>query len=498
MKTIFSVSASPAGIAAWSGGCLRGHSDTAVSAACTDSREAGPGVMFCAIRGERADGHAYIASAYAAGSRCFLCEHCPTEAEIGTMYPDACFICVPDTVAALPPLAAGFRSEYLRGMRVIAVTGSVGKTTTKGLCAAVLRTALPTFCREGNYNSVIGMPLCVPGIGTENSAAVLEMGMSARGEISAMSRAVCPDIAVITNIGSSHLESLGTRENIARAKLEVLDGMRRGGHLLFDGDEPLLRAQAAHARGEILLHPVSRRDSGADFHAFHVRAEAGGTFFDLRLPNGDVWEGLHVPAPGEHILSDAVYAAGVGFLCGLDREQTARGLADYRPAAMRQTLHTVGGITVVEDCYNASPESVRAALNTLPLLSGSDGRRMALLGDMKELGTDTAALHRSVGAACAGRLDCLWTVGALGAEIAAGARDAGMSRVYPLYADGTEPDAEEVASGITAGLASGDVLLIKASRAMRLETAADAILRILAQRNNRQFAIDSCRKGDRY
>ena len=482
MKTDFSVPLSPDSLAAWSGGRLIGASDAPVCAACTDSREAGAGVLFCAIRGERVDGHDYMASAYAAGSRCFLCERPPAETEVQAAFPDACFICVPDTVAALPALAAGFRAAHLPALRVIAVTGSVGKTTTKTLCAAVLRAAFPTFCREGNFNSVIGMPLCVPGIGTDVRAAVLEMGMSARGEISALSRAACPDIAVITNIGSSHLESLGTRENIARAKLEVLDGMRPGGQLLFDGDEPLLRAGAAHVRQDITLRPISLTDKAADFFVSGIRAAADGTVFDLRLPDGSVWRDLRIPAPGRHLLLDAAYAAGVGYLSGVSREEAARGLADYRPAAMRQTLRRAGGVTVLEDCYNAAPESVQAALDTLPLLTQSGGRRMALLGDMKELGTDTVALHRAVGAVCAGQLDCLWTVGALGAEIAAGARDAGMSRVQALYPAG-DPDAEAVAAEILTGLAPGDTLLIKASRAMHLETVAEALLRGLMQGN---------------
>ena len=310
MKTDFSVPLSPDSLAAWSGGRLIGASDAPVCAACIDSREAGAGVLFCAIRGERVDGHDYMASAYAAGSRCFLCERPPAEPEAQAAFPDACFICVPDTVAALPALAAGFRAAHLPALRVIAVTGSVGKTTTKTLCAAVLRAAFPTFCREGNFNSVIGMPLCVPGIGTDVRAAVLEMGMSARGEISALSRAACPDIAVITNIGSSHLESLGTRENIARAKLEVLDGMRPGGQLLLDGDEPLLRAGAAHIRQDITLRPVSLTDKAADFFVSGIRAAADGTVFDLRLPDGSVWRDLRIPAPGRHLLLDAAYAAG--------------------------------------------------------------------------------------------------------------------------------------------------------------------------------------------
>lgn len=477
MKTNFSVPQDPQTLAAWCGACLRGESRIAVTSACTDSREAEPGALFCAIRGERTDGHDYLTAAYAAGSRCFLCERIP--ADISAAFPDACFLQVANTVDALPRLASGFRAACLPEIRVVAVTGSVGKTTTKELCAAVLRADSPTFCREGNFNSVIGMPLSVLGIGTDMRTAVLEMGMSARGEISAMSQAVHPDLAVITNIGSSHLEHLGTRENITRAKLEIMDGMHTGGQLLFDGDEPLLRAEMPHRRQDILVYSVSLTDPAADFLVTDIRPESDSTLFSLRLPTGTVWNNLRVPVLlSPPLVRDAAYAAGVGFLTGMSREAVMQGLSGYRPAAMRQTLRRAGGITVLEDCYNAAPESVLAALDTLPLLAAQTGGRcMALLGDMKELGNDTVALHRAIGAACAGRLNRLWTVGELGAEIAAGAREAGMQTVRALDPDGGGADAGATAEELLSGLAPGDVLLIKASRAMHLETVAEAVLR---------------------
>ena len=477
MKTILSVPQDPQTLADWCGVNLLGKSRAAVTVACTDSREAEPGSLFCAIRGERTDGHDYLPAAYAAGSRCFLCERIPADAPAA--FPDACFLRVPDTVAALSRLAAGFRATCLPEMRVVAVTGSVGKTTTKELCAAVLRTAAPTFCRAGNFNSVIGMPLSVLGIGTDVRTAVLEMGMSARGEISAMSQAAHPDLAIITNIGSSHLEHLGTRENIARAKLEIMDGMLPGGRLLFDGDEPLLRAEMPHRRPDIQVHSVSLTDPTADFLATDIRPEADGTVFSLRLPTGTVWSRLRIPALlSRPLVQDAAYAAGVGFLTGMSQEAVMQGLSGYRPAAMRLNRHCAGGVTVLEDCYNAAPESVQAALDTLPLLAAqTGGRRMALLGDMKELGNDTVALHRKTGAACADRLDRLWTVGALGAEIAVGAREAGMQAVSTLNPKGDTADAEAIAAELLSELEPGDILLIKASRAMHLEAVTEEILR---------------------
>lgn len=477
MKTILSVPQDPQTLADWCGVNLLGKSRTAVTTACTDSREAESGSLFCAIRGERTDGHDYLAAAYAAGSRCFLCERIPADASAA--FQDACFLRVPDTVAALSQLAAGFRADCLPEIRVIAVTGSVGKTTTKELCAAVLRTASPTFCREGNFNSVIGMPLSVLGIGTDIRTAVLEMGMSARGEISAMSQAAHPDLAIITKIGSSHLEHLGTRENIARAKLEILDGMRPGGQLLFDGDEPLLRAEMPHRRQNIRVYSVSLTDPTADFLATDIRPEADSTVFSLRLPTGTVWSNLRVPALlSRPLMQDAAYAAGVGFLTGMNREAVMQGLSGYHPAAMRLNRCCIGGITVLEDCYNAAPESVQAALETLPLLAAqTGGRRMALLGDMKELGSDAVALHRATGAACADRLDRLWTVGKLGAEIAVGAREAGMQAVTIVNRREGTADAKAVATELLSELKPGDILLIKASRAMHLEAVTEKILR---------------------
>lgn len=486
MKTYTSIPLTAGLVTEWVGGELifQGVSETEpIWSVCTDSREVEPGGLFCAIRGERVDGHTYIPTAQTAGCACVLCEQVP-EGLAG------CYIRVADTVAALSRLAAGVRDTYLSELAVTAVTGSVGKTTVKELCAAVLREQAPTFCREGNYNSVIGMPLCVLGIGTEYRAAVLEMGMSARGEISAMSRAARPTIAVITNVGSSHLAYLGTRENIARAKLEILDGMHPGGHLVLCGDEPLLGQELPPAYRDgtagVTVHTVSPREPSADFFLFDIRPAGEGTSFSLRLPSGSCWSDLYVPAHGAHMALDAAYAAAVGYLSGMSRESVARGLGGYRAAHLRQETRCVGDVTLVLDCYNAAPESVKAALDTLADLP-TTGRRLALLGDMRELGEDSDSLHRAVGGYAATRLDGLWTVGASGAEIAAGAAAAGLSFVRAFAAEGEEPNSEVIAAVVAADIAEallpGDTLLIKASRALRLETVAEKLIEILSGRS---------------
>ena len=202
---------------------------------CTDSREAGEGVLFCAIRGERVDGHDYMQSAYDKGTRLYLCEKIPV-----MLSGSYIAVVVDDTVAALSRIATAVRREHLSDLRSVAITGSVGKTTTKECVAAVLAEGGRVFKKEGNYNSLIGLPMSMLEIPADEKLAVLEMGMSELGEIHKMSSCLAPDIAIITNIGSSHLEHLGSRENIARAKLEIRDGLCDGGVLLIDGDEPLL------------------------------------------------------------------------------------------------------------------------------------------------------------------------------------------------------------------------------------------------------------------
>jgi UDP-N-acetylmuramoyl-tripeptide--D-alanyl-D-alanine ligase len=358
-------------------------------------------------------------------------------------------------------------------MRTIAVTGSVGKTTTKEMVASVLRQELNLYAAQGNFNSEIGMPMSLMSAGAHHRAAVLEMGMSARGEISRMSRTARPSVAMITNVGSSHLEYLGTRENIAAAKLEVADGLRTGGYLLLNADEPLLAGQKSHGRHTIYIgidHPA------ADCRAEHIRyTDDGCTVFDIRYGE-HVWTDVCVPALGRHMVMAAMYAAVTGKIFGLSEKSIRAGILEYRGMPMRQQIDKAGGVTLLCDCYNASPESVRAALQALSNMPVK-GRRIAVLGDMLELGTQTNELHRATGVHAAGVIDVLVTVGELGAHMAQGALESGCE----VYAYTGADAKEQAAKKLCALLGEGDALLIKASRGVRLEEVYNAVKQQLSE-----------------
>ena len=461
------------------GGCLTvvGDTDPTVTHICTDSREADENTLFCAIRGERVDGHDFMAKAASLGCVLFLCERRPHDLVCNTVQ-------VTDTVEALSALARAYRTETMKDLSVVAITGSVGKTTTKEMTAAVLSQGKSLFKKDGNFNSTIGLPLSFMEVAIGTDCAVLEMGMSGRGEISAMTEAVRPNIAVIANIGSSHLEYLGSRENIARAKLEIVRGLSEGGILLINGDEPLLSELGQDLGEDLPVIPegirtlrVSLAGAGnADYIAHNITSRDGGMYFDLITPAG-VWEGLYIPAVGEHLVWAASFAAAVGQLSGLTEGQVREGLATYRPANMRQNIRTVEGVTVIEDCYNAAPESMRASLGVLATVAAQvpHARRIAVLGDMKELGAETKTLHRSVGRAAFERgVDLLVTVGELGAEIARGAVEAGMSPESIRVTGGADTYAA-TAEYLRTILREGDHILFKASRSMALETVANML-----------------------
>lgn len=450
--------------AAYCGGELydfTGSAGVEFSYICTDSREADKDTMFVAIRGERVDGHDYIGQVIEAGCRCILCEYVPHDIcakRVGAAV-------VEDSVAAFCQLAKSYRIEKfgeIDPMRTVAVTGSVGKTTTKEMVAAVLRRELNLYAAQGNFNSEIGMPMSLMQAGAHHRAAVLEMGMSARGEISRMSLTACPTVAIITNVGSSHLEYLGTRENIAQAKLEVADGLRSGGYLLLNADEPLLAGKYAEGRRTVYVG-IDNKD--ADVRAENIRyTEDGYTVFDLHTRH-EVRYDVRVPALGKHMVMAAMFAAVTGKIFHLSDAQIRAGILDYTGMPMRQQIERVGGVTLLCDCYNASPESMRAALQALSTISVS-GRRIAVLGDMLELGEQSTQLHRSTGAYAAGVLDVLLTVGEKGEEIAKGAREAGGCKVHAFTGEHAKAEA---ASMLCSMLSSDDALLLKASRGVRLE-----------------------------
>lgn len=428
---------------------------------CTDSREAEAGSLFAAIRGERVDGHNYISASHRLGCRWVLCERIPDGLE-----PDMALIVVDDTVRALNLLAGA--SLLGRRGKIIAITGSVGKTTTKEFVAAALGDR--SVCRTvGNYNSTVGFPLSVMEMPEDFSLAVLEMGMSGRGEISMMSNAARPDVAIITNIGSSHLEKLGTRENIREAKYEITEHMSPDGILLLNGDDEFL----CEYRTEVKSLTVGFAES-CDVRICNVRTEGAKSTFDVSY-RGENARDMVIPALGVHNVRAAAFGYAAARICGSTDGEIRVGLAGFVNPAMRQNIYGLGDITVIEDCYNASPESMAAALDVMRLIADErgSGRTVALLGNMLELGSSERELHERVGRH-AGKvgLSALVTLGELAGYIADGAGVADTVRIENVN------DVDAAAEALLSRLRGGDVLLVKASRGV----AAERVIEILKGR----------------
>ncbi len=436
---------------------------------CTDSREADNTSMFVAIRGERVDGHSYISNVVKAGCRCVIAERVPLDVK------GIAVIIVQDSVRAIRDIAQYIKAQV--DIKTVAVTGSVGKTTTKEFLSAVLDRKFNLYKTEGNFNSTIGMPMSMLELSQRNDAAVFEMGMSGLGEIEYMSEAAQPDVAVITNIGSSHLEALGSRENICRAKMEITAGLKDGGTLFLNGDEPLLQG---HESDRYNVRYFGMKNEECDYFANNIRNTETGLIFDMRTPTSE-YKDIEINLAGSHNVYNAMVAFSVGLKMDMAEEAIREGLLSYRAAKMRQNIYNVGGITVIEDCYNASPESMNAAINVLgDTAKAKGGRMIALLGDMRELGTTTATLHRGVGSYLAEKkADFLFTYGELSSKnLADGALNNGMNEKQIFRSPVT--DAEEVGKKLLSVLKEGDVLLVKASRGLAAENVLNYVKAQLA------------------
>ena len=444
---------------------------------CTDSREAEKDSLFVALGGARVDGHDYIGAALSLGNECVLCERIP-DALTDRKY---VALVVNDTLRAVGELAKAYDRRI--NNRKVAITGSVGKTTTKEFVAAVLSENLRLHKTEGNYNSTIGMPLSLLTMRNDTQVSVLEMGMSNRGEIEYLSRIAEPDIAIVTNIGSSHMEYLGSRENICRAKLEIVKGLKADGMILLNGDEPLLRGRE-ELEGRNCVYVGFAPD--CQFRAQNVRFDMGKTIFDVCY-NDKTVEGVSIPTMGKHNVYAALFAYAVGVNMGLSDEAVMRGLNNYRSVGMRQNIYDIGGITVIEDCYNASPESVRAAIDVLGevVKQKNSGRMTALLGDMYELGENEKAFHESVGMDFARKGgSALFTFGELADMIAGGAILGGMN-VENIYRNRNVRCPEISGEMLLHALLPGDTLLVKASRG----AAAERVLAYLKENQDRLCSL---------
>ena len=453
--------------------CVGGEDDKDIlfNAVCTDSRETAEGALFVALGGERVNGHDYIGAAISSGSGCVLCERIP-EQLTATKY---AAVVVEDSIKAVGELAKAYDRRL--NHRKVAITGSVGKTTTKEFVAAVLSESFNVHKTEGNFNSNIGMPLSMLSMTHDTEVSVLEMGMSAFGEIDYLSRIAEPDIAIITTIGSSHMGHLGSRENICKAKLEIVNGLKKGGTLLLNGDEPLL---TAYKNPDVTPVYVGLGEN-CDFRAINIRSDGFSTVFDVIYGN-KVVKDIKIPTLGKHNVYAALFAYAVGVRMGVKDEVIISGLTNYRPVGMRQNIYDISGITVIEDCYNASPESMRAAISVMSDIAHREGRRMtALLGDMYELGEHSDMLHEQVGIefARAGG-EVLYTFGSSADNIASGAVLGGVLNEN-IYRNGDVRDPSLSGEMILNALKAGDILLVKASRG----AAAERVLNYLKENVDR-------------
>ena len=434
------------------GGKLYGPADNKADGYTIDSRETQAGDIFIAIRGERFDGNDFAAQA-AEKASVVICERLPEELNEKTSY-----ITVPDSVRALADLSKAHKNDI--SPLTVAVTGSVGKTTTRQLTYCVLSAGGPTCVTKGNFNNEIGLPLTLLSLRKQDRYLVAEMGMNHFGEIERLSDIAEPDYAIITNIGTSHIEYLGSREGIRDAKLEIKSGLRENGLLIADGDEPLLAGRA-----DIYC---SITDGNADYYACNIKATEAGTSFDVKS-GGVTEEGFFIPLFGDHTVKDALYAVAAGKLLNLPVETIKKGLRSYEAVGSRQKIYTVGDdIEIIEDCYNASPESMRASLSVLSDLSSKrPGKSVAVLGDMGELGSFAEKLHASVGEYL-GTLDTdeVVTFGELARLISDG-------HFFPF---GEEERAAEYLKEI---LSPGDTVLFKASRFVELEKICERLKELL-------------------
>ncbi len=430
--------------------------NTEIKAVTTDSRVKVNSGLFVALVGEKFDGHDYLEKAYENGAICALVDRVPKDTKIS-------YVVVDDTRKALGRISRAFKDK-LRPLTV-AVTGSIGKTTTKEFIYAVLSEKYKTLKTEGNFNNDIGLPMTLLGLSPENDAAVLEMGMNHFGEIEYLSKIASPNIAVITNIGRSHIENLGSREGIRDAKLEIRKGMRHDGILILNGDEPLLE----DIDGALY---VGENNKECDYFIENVIEGENGCAFDLSI-HGEKVESITIPALGRHNVMNAAFAFAVGISAGMGEFEIRRGLMNFKNTGMRQNIYKANGRTIIADCYNASPESVKAALKVLSSTAQRSGaRKVAVLGDMKELGNYSTEAHIEVGTEVVKNgVDILFTVGELALDIAASASNCAMKNIFAFE----DNDYKNIAASVMENTAEGDVILFKASRAMALEKIIEAL-----------------------
>ena len=439
--------------AAWCGGRIDPkYAEVNFLGANNDTRKIEPGQLFVALTGQR-DGHDFVPAAMEKGAAAVLCSR-----EVG----DIPAIIVEDTRKALGDIARGERQRI--GMKVVGVTGSVGKSTTKEMIAAVLSKTYRVSKTPANHNNDIGMPMAVLAMSEDTQVAVLEMGMNHFREIAYLTSIAQPDVAVITNIGTMHIEHLGSQEGILQAKLEILEGMKEGGKAIFNGDDALL--WNLHRQNPNILY-CGVENSKCTYRGSNIEEKTGFLQFDVHY--GALDFPVELALEGIHFVLDALLAVGVGVEMGVDPAKIREALLEFRNMAGRQEIFEAKGCTFIKDCYNAGPESMAAALT---VLGNRPGRRVAVLGDMLELGVRAQAEHYRVGRIAAEKAELLFAYGPNAGGMVTGAVTGGMpdSRAKAFE------DRAEIVAAMKRMIKPGDVVLVKGSRGMRMELILEQFL----------------------
>ncbi|MFC4799185.1 UDP-N-acetylmuramoyl-tripeptide--D-alanyl-D-alanine ligase [Neobacillus sp. GCM10023253] len=438
---------------------ITSYLDIVIAGVTIDSRKIEPGNLFVPFKGEKVDGHKYVEEAIKKGAGAALWQKDVPNPPQGLP-----LLIVDDCLAALQELARKYRKEL--SVKVVGITGSNGKTTTKDMTSSLLSLKYKVQKTEGNYNNHLGLPLTVLGLNEDTEIAVLEMGMSGRGEIEFLTKLACPDAVVITNIGESHLLDLGSREGIAEAKLEILQGLQKGGLAVLHGDEPLLMERIHQFKGDVQVQTFGRSDTNDLFPTEITQLEQGNSF---KINASD--KTFELPVLGTHNILNALAAMLIARYFSVSFEEITEGLKTTKLTNMRMELvEGKRGEKIINDAYNASPTSMMAAIELVSNLQGYE-RKILVLGDMLELGPQEEQYHLQIGEGLnADKIEFLFTYGQLGSHIAAGARNVlGDERVFDFL------DKEELIQSLKKYLNGQTLVLVKASRGMKLEEVVKAL-----------------------
>ena len=436
-------------IAAACGGTYVGNEDmksAVITSVERDSRQVKEGSLFLAIKGERVDGHDYIQKCYDSGAICAICEKVPENA-------DKPYILVPSTLQAVKEIGRAYREKF--DIPVVGVSGSVGKTSTKEMLYAVLSQKFKTHKTQGNLNNELGVPLTLLSMPEDTEAAVIEMGISGFGEMTRLAKMAQPTICVLTIIGCCHLENLGDRDGVLKAKTEMFDYAKEGAAFILNGDDAKL-STVKDVRG---TKPIFfGLDKSNRYYAENIENNGEGGVSCTLCFDGKRLD-VTIPAIGSYMVSNALAAVAAGNLLGLSDEQLKNGVEAYKTVGSRANVINTGKLRIIDDCYNANPTSVKASLDTL---KNFEGRKVAILGDMKELGSNELSLHYDTGAyAKEIGIDRVLSVGPLAKELARGAEDVWFESIDALL-----PELPDL-------LKDGDTVLVKASHSMHFENIVE-------------------------